>query len=78
MVSPLTARFRFHSRDQAQVMLGAAFEVITDIRVPTLVGDGPGPRVLVRRGRCGAVEVEPATPVVPPRVRTSSRPARAR
>lgn len=38
LISPLTARFRFHGRDQVADVLTSAFEVIRDIRFHTEVG----------------------------------------
>ena len=40
VISPLTARFRFHGPAQVTDMLAAAFEVIRDIRFHTEVGGG--------------------------------------
>lgn len=40
VVSPLTAQFRFHGSAQVADMLASAFEVISDIRFHTEVGDG--------------------------------------
>ncbi len=39
VISPLTAQFRFHGRDEAREMLIAAFEVIHDIAFHTEVGE---------------------------------------
>jgi hypothetical protein len=52
VISPLTAQFRFRGVDQARDMLAAAFEVISDIRYHTEVGDD-STRALFCRGRCG-------------------------
>jgi hypothetical protein len=61
VISPLTDRFRFHGRQQAHVMLAAAFEVISDIRVHTVVGGGDnGAYAVFYRGRCDTVAVEEA------------------
>jgi hypothetical protein len=59
LISPLTARFRFHGRDQLRDVLIAAFEVITEIRYHTEVGEG-GTRALFYYGRCGGVDLEEA------------------
>lgn len=59
IISPLTANFRFHGREQARAMLTAAFEVISDIRFHTEVGDA-GTRALFYHARCGAQPVEEA------------------
>jgi hypothetical protein len=59
VISPLTARFRFRGPTQAQHMLAAAFEVISDIRYHTEVGERDT-RALFYRARCGREEVEEA------------------
>ncbi len=59
VVSPLTAQFRFCGPQQVQNMLAAAFEVISDIRYHTEVGDGVT-RALFYRGRCGREQFEEA------------------
>ncbi len=59
VISPLTAQFRFHGRDQAHDMLAAAFEVIRDIHYHTEVGDSSA-RALFYRGRCGGEQLEEA------------------
>jgi hypothetical protein len=59
VVSPLTAQFRFHGRQQAQDMLAAAFEVIGDIRCHTEVGEGRT-RALFCHGRVGRENIEEA------------------
>lgn len=59
LISPLTARFRFRGRDQIHEMLIAAFEVISDIRYHTVVGEG-ATRAVFFTGRCGAEEFEEA------------------
>jgi hypothetical protein len=59
LISPLTARFRFHGRDQMRELLTAAFHVITDIRYHTEVGND-ATRALFYYGRCGAEELEEA------------------
>ncbi len=51
VVSPLTAQFRFCGPQQVQDMLAAVFEVISDIRYHTEVGDDVT-RALFYRGRC--------------------------
>ena len=59
VVSPLTAQFRFHGQQQVKDMLAAAFEVISDIRYHTEVGDDVT-RALFYRGRCGSEHFEEA------------------
>lgn len=59
VISPLTARFRFRGREQVQVMLAAAFEVISDIRYHTEVGEREI-RALFYHASCGSVQVEEA------------------
>ena len=59
VISPLTARFGFSGREQALDMLAAAFQVISDIRYHTEVGDDTT-RALFYRGRCGREEFEEA------------------
>lgn len=59
VVSPLTAQFRFCGPHQVQDMLAAAFEVISDIRYHTEVGDDVT-RALFYRGRCGREQFEEA------------------
>ncbi|MDQ3760886.1 MAG: ester cyclase [Actinomycetota bacterium] len=59
VISPLTAQFRFRGRDQVQGILSAAFEVISDIRFHTEVGDNVT-RALFYRGRCGGEQFEEA------------------
>lgn len=59
VISPLTARFRFHGRDQVHAMLTAAFEVISDIRFHTEVGDAET-RALFYNGRAGRQAIEEA------------------
>jgi len=59
VVSPLTAQFRFCGPQQVQDMLAAAFEVISDIRYHTEVGDDVT-RALFYRGRCGREQFEEA------------------
>lgn len=59
VISPLTARFRFHGRAQARDMLVAAFEVIDTIRYHTELGDGSA-RALFFNGRCGREDFEEA------------------
>lgn len=39
MISPLTDAFRFHGPDQLCEVIGAAWEVLTDLRFHTVVGD---------------------------------------
>lgn len=60
LISPLTAQFQFHGRDQMLDLLTAAFEVISDIRYHTSVGDDPATRALFYHGRCGGEQVEEA------------------
>ncbi len=59
VVSPLTAQFRFCGRQQVQDMLAAAFEVISDIRYHTEVGDDVT-RALFYRARCEREQFEEA------------------
>jgi hypothetical protein len=59
VISPLTAVFRFHGRDQVVEMLGAAFEVISAIRYHTEVGDADT-RALFYYGRAGREKIEEA------------------
>jgi hypothetical protein len=59
VVSPLTAQFRFCGQQQVRDMLDAAFEVISDIRYHTEVGDD-FTRALFYRGRCGSEQFEEA------------------
>lgn len=40
LVSPLTEQFRFVGREQVRTLLAVAFDVLTDIRFHTQVGDG--------------------------------------
>lgn len=59
LISPLTAQFRFRGRGQIHEMLMAAFEVISDIRYHTVLGDG-ATRAVFFTGRCGKQEFEEA------------------
>jgi ketosteroid isomerase-like protein len=59
VISPLTAQFRFHGRDQALEMLSAAFEVITGIRFHTEVGDATT-RALFYHAHAGKQALEEA------------------
>jgi hypothetical protein len=59
VISPLTERFRFRGRDQVTEMLAAAFEVISDIRFHTAVGEGPT-WALFYHARVGRQAVEEA------------------
>lgn len=59
VISPLTERFRFRGPEQVKEMLTGAFEVISDIRYHTEVGDGPT-RALFYYARCGREHVEEA------------------
>lgn len=59
VISPLTARFRFHGPGQVADMLAAAYEVLTDIRFHTSVGAGDT-RALFFHARAGREEVEEA------------------
>lgn len=59
LISPLTARFRFHGRDEVTAVLRAAFGVITDIRFHTEVGDATT-RALFYHGRAAGLEIEEA------------------
>ncbi len=58
-ISPLTAQFRFRGRDQVGEVLAAAFEVLSDVRYHTEVGD-EATRALVCTGRCGKEQFEEA------------------
>ncbi len=59
LISPLTAQFRFKGRAQLNDVMGAAFEVISDIRFHTDVGDADT-RALFYNGRVGDIDVEEA------------------
>jgi hypothetical protein len=59
LISPLTAQFRFHGRDQLRQVLLTAFECFSEIRYHTEVGDGDT-RALFFRARVGRDEVEEA------------------
>ncbi len=59
VISPLTAQFRFHGRDDARDMLVAAFEVIHDIRFHTEVGDA-NTRALFYHAYAGDQAIEEA------------------
>jgi hypothetical protein len=59
VISPLTAQFRFLGSDQTTEMLAAAFEVISDIRYHTEVGD-ERTRALFYHARCGREHLEEA------------------
>jgi ketosteroid isomerase-like protein len=59
VISPLTAQFRFHGRDQARDMLSAAFEVISDIRFHTETGDA-NTRALFYHAHAGNQALEEA------------------
>jgi SnoaL-like domain len=59
VISPLTAMFRFHGRDDTRDMLLSAFEVISDIRFHTEVGDADN-RALFYRARAAGQEIEEA------------------
>ncbi len=59
VISPLTARFRFQGRQQAHDMLIAAFEVLSDLRWHTEVGEGRT-RALFLHGRAGRESFEEA------------------
>jgi hypothetical protein len=59
VISPLTAMFRFLGRDAARDMLLSAFEVISDIRFHTEVGDADN-RALFYRARAGREDIEEA------------------
>lgn len=58
-ISPLTAQFRFHGRDQVSDMLAAALEVIHGIRYHTAVGSGDT-RALFYHARAGGQDLEEA------------------
>lgn len=58
-ISPLTAEFRFHGRAQVHDVLTAAFEVFSDVRCHTEVGD-QATRVLFFHGMVGNQPVEEA------------------
>ncbi|MQA13441.1 MAG: nuclear transport factor 2 family protein [Pseudonocardiaceae bacterium] len=59
VISPLTAGFRFRGRGQAQDMLSAAFEVVSEIRFHTETGTD-STRALFYHGRCGRERFEEA------------------
>jgi hypothetical protein len=59
LISPLTAQFTFKGRDQVANVLTAAFEVITEIRYHTEVGDDRT-RALFYYGQCGRQAFEEA------------------
>jgi hypothetical protein len=59
VISPLTAQFRFHGPAQVTDMLAAAFEVISEIRFHTEVGDGDT-WALFYHARAGREAVEEA------------------
>lgn len=59
MISPLTGQFRFHGRAQVHELLVSAFQVISDVRYHTEVGDG-ATRALFFHGRCAGQEFEEA------------------
>ena len=59
LISPLTAQFRFYGHAQLNDVLVAAFEVISDIRFHTDVGDADT-RALFYNGRVGDIDVEEA------------------
>lgn len=59
VISPLTAQFRFRGHADAHDMLTAAFEVISDIRYHTDIGD-EATRALFFHGRCGSEQFEEA------------------
>jgi hypothetical protein len=59
LISPLTARFRFYGHAQLNDVLVTAFEVISDIRFHTDVGDSET-RALFYNGRVGDIDVEEA------------------
>ena len=60
LISPLTARFRFTGREQMRQLLTAAFQVISEIRYHTVVGESADSRALFYYGRCGGEQVEEA------------------
>ncbi|MFI5954534.1 nuclear transport factor 2 family protein [Cryptosporangium sp. NPDC051539] len=59
VISPLTAAFTFRGRDQVREMLVAAFQIFSDVRFHTEVGD-ESTRALVMTGRCGPESFEEA------------------
>ncbi|MFC0006565.1 nuclear transport factor 2 family protein [Micromonospora siamensis] len=59
VISPLTARFRFHGPAQVGDMLAAAYEVIDGIRFHTAVGAGDT-RALLFHGTVDGQQVEEA------------------
>jgi hypothetical protein len=59
LISPLTAQFRFHGPAAVTDVLASAFEVISDIRFHTQVGEGDT-WALFYRGRVKAEELEEA------------------
>ncbi|NED95127.1 nuclear transport factor 2 family protein [Phytoactinopolyspora alkaliphila] len=58
-ISPLTARFQFRGRVQIHEMLTSAFEVISGVRVHTVVGS-EDTRAVFFTGTSGSVEFEEA------------------
>jgi hypothetical protein len=59
LISPLTARFRFTGKDQVTAVLTAAFEVFSQIRFHTELGDD-GSCALFYHGVVGGLAVEEA------------------
>ena len=59
LISPLTAQFRFHGRDEIRPVLETAFEVFRDLRFHTEVGDADT-RALFFYAKVGRDEVEEA------------------
>ncbi|TQS47101.1 nuclear transport factor 2 family protein [Cryptosporangium phraense] len=59
VISPLTAAFTFRGRAQVREMLAAAFEIFSDVRFHTELGDEVA-RALVLTGRVGRESFEEA------------------
>jgi hypothetical protein len=59
LISPLTEAFRFHGRAQVQEVLEAAFQVFSDVRYHTEIGD-ERTRALFQYGMCGGEAFEEA------------------
>jgi ketosteroid isomerase-like protein len=59
LISPLTAQFRFHGREQIRPVLVTAFEVFRNLRYHTEVGDGDT-RAVFFHAKVGRDEVEEA------------------
>lgn len=59
LISPLTAQFRFTGREQVTGVMRAAFEVISEVRFHTEVGDA-GTRALFFHATVGDLTIEEA------------------